>query len=426
MGATTPRIAYLFSRYPVVSQTFCDSEMLALEKAGTRIVIGSINPPKTAFRHERLANLEAEVLYPPPSAALKARFELAGRRGGEGWEALAALQEDHEERYGPEFKAATRARNGLYFAELFARLGVGHVHVHFANRATHTALFIARYAGIPFSFTAHARDFMVDLGSDELLGELCAEASFVVAVSDFTRDMLRESYPESAEKIVRIYNGIVLEDFPARRGPRVPGEPLRVISVGRMVQFKGFEHVIEACALLMHEGLPVQCTIVGDGPRRALLHALAERLGLGEQIRFTGVMSQEEIKRELAASDAFVLPCVMDDDGASDILPTVIMEAMAVGLPVISTGLAGVKEMMEHEKTGLLVAPEDDADLAGAIRRLAENEELCGRFGAAGREKAGELFRLEDTSGQLAARFQSALAAAGREHHQPSTPSTPP
>ncbi|MFZ4766501.1 MAG: hypothetical protein ACOYMN_16235, partial [Roseimicrobium sp.] len=153
-----PRIAYLFSRYPVVSQTFCDSEMLALQSMGFELEVGSLNRPPNSFRHERLDRLDAEIHYPPPPDVMDA---LA--KDPEFRRLLGPLINDHSERYGTGYKPATRARNAWYFAKLFRRLGVQHVHVHFANRATHTALFLKKL-GFPFSFTAHAQDFMFDLG----------------------------------------------------------------------------------------------------------------------------------------------------------------------------------------------------------------------------------------------------------------------
>ena len=130
----------------------------------------------------------------------------------------------HDRDYGPSFQSAVRARNALWFARLFTRLGVGHVHVHFANRATHTALFLKALSGIPFSFTPHAQDFMVDLGNDALLAELCREATHVVAVSDFSLGLLREKCPESAGKMCRVYNGIALDAFPAAISGRLTAD----------------------------------------------------------------------------------------------------------------------------------------------------------------------------------------------------------
>ena len=141
------RIGYLYSRYPVISQTFCDAEMLALERRGIELVIGSVYPPLTSLRHEYIARLRAPIHYAPPQEILRT-LERHAKTGGK-WP--RDLVEQHDAKYGPRAKAELRARNALYFAQLFDRSGVDHVHVHFANRAAHTALFLKEISGIPFS-----------------------------------------------------------------------------------------------------------------------------------------------------------------------------------------------------------------------------------------------------------------------------------
>lgn len=396
------RIAYLYSRYPVVSQTFCDSEMFALEATGFSLDVGSINPPPSLFRHERFEKLAADVFYPPPPGLLK-ELEQEARASGEWERCVGELVRRHDRVYGESFKATIRARNALYFARLFHRRGIAHVHVHFANRATHSALFLKHWAGIPYSFTAHAQDFMVDLGSDALLEELCREAEFVLGVSDYSTALLKERCPGAAHKISRLYNGVALDGFPraaiSREGP------LRIISIGRLIEFKGFQHLIGACARLRDQGVAATCRIIGEGPLRGELESLISSQGLEDRVHLLGVLSQEAVKRELSGSDVFALPCIVDRKGASDILPTVITEAMACRLPVVSTRLVGVPEMVEHGVTGLLTVPGDEADCAEALARLAADREAAHRMGEAGRARAERLFALEVTSAGLAARF---------------------
>lgn len=397
--STKPRIAYLYSRYPVVSQTFCDSEMLALERMGFEIEVCSLNRPPNSFRHERLDRLRAEIHYPPPPDVLAA-FCATPDFGKK----LGALVKDHEERYGTGYKPQTRARNAWFMAMRLRQLGVRHVHVHFANRATHSALFLKKL-GFTFSFTAHAQDFMFDLGSQELLAEMAKEAEFVVAVSDYSRDLLCEMCPESEGKIVRIYNGIELDDFPRARVE--VRNPLRVVSVGRLIEFKGFQHLIGACALLREQEVAVEMRIVGDGPLRPELEAKIQREGLQDWVHLLGVRSQEEIKRELADADLFVLPSIVDPVGASDILPTVITEAMACRLPVVSTLVTGIPEMVQHGETGLLVEPGDEAALAEAIAQLGADPEARARMGEAGRAHADKLFTFAATAAVLGQKLEA-------------------
>src|SRR5438309_10658420 len=284
------RLGYLYSRYPVISQTFCDAEMLALERIGVDLEIGSIYSPLTSLRHEHIARLRAPVHYAPPQKILRIWEENAKTTG----EWPAELVNGHEQKYGRQMKAEQRARNALYFAELFTRSGVEHFHVHFANRAAHTALFLKTISGIPFSVTAHGQDFMTDLGNDELLREICAEAEFVAAETDYSRDLLRQRCPDAADKIHRVYNGIDLEHFP----PPLPGTGNKVpliVSVGRLIAFKGFDHLIDACAELAHRGCEFACEIIGDGPLREDLQTRIDKFHLTSRITLLGSLSQQSV-----------------------------------------------------------------------------------------------------------------------------------
>src|SRR5207248_7458481 len=269
------RLGYFFSRYPLTSQTFCDAEMLALERLGVGLEIGSVYPPLTSLRHEHISRLRAPIYYAPPQKILKIWEKNA--KTTSKWP--QELVDRHERKYGRQVKAEQRARNAFYFADLFTRKDVHHFHVHFANRAAHTALFLKEISGIPFSVTAHGQDFMKDLGNDDLLREICAAAEFVAAETDYSRELLCTRCPDSAAKIHRVYNGIDLERFPMTNGepPRPPRseQPVaapyqapHIISVGRLVEFKGFEHLIDACAELARRGFDFACDIIGDGPLR--------------------------------------------------------------------------------------------------------------------------------------------------------------
>lgn len=400
-----PRLAYLYSRYPVVSQTFCDSEMLALEAMGVDLEIVSLNPPPDSFRHERLERLKAEIHYSSPGVVLD-----AGARAQEFQDKLGPLIAEHDAKYGGKYKAALRARNAWHFAPLLKKLGVEHVHVHFANRATHTALFLKRL-GFTFSFTAHAQDFMVDLGSDDLLREMAREAEFVIGVSDYSRDLLAQICPESAAKITRIYNGIDLDDFPAAQ-PEQNGA-LRIVSVGRLIEFKGFLVLLDAVTELNRRGVSIELRIIGEGPMRGELEQMISAHGL-LNVSLLGIRSQRQIQRELAEANIFVLPSIVDQKGACDILPTVITEAMACRLPVVSTRVSGIPEMVLHGETGLIVEPGDDRALADAIMELSADPSRRKAMGEAGRAHAEKTFSMNATALQLASRFDKVRTGSPR------------
>src|SRR6266487_2387569 len=350
------RLGYFYSRYPVISQTFCDMEMLALERLGLPLEIGSVYPPLTSLRHEHISRLRAPVRYAPPQEILKI-WEKAAKTTGK-WP--GALVDQHERKYGPTFKAGQRARNALYFADLFARNRVDHFHVHFANRAAHTAIFLKEISKIPFSVTAHGQDFMKDLGNNDLLREICATAEFVAAETDYSRDLLRQRCPDSAAKIYRVYNGIDLEFFPSPAGPswtaitpyQIRGNAApRIISIGRLVAFKGFDYLIDACGELARRGLDFTCEIIGDGPVRDDLQTKIDMLNLSPRVNLLGSLSQGAVLEKLQAADIFALASVVERQGASDIFPTVIIEAMAGARPVVSTCLAGIPESIVHGET---------------------------------------------------------------------------
>src|SRR2546421_1161803 len=387
------RLGYLYSRYPVLSQTFCDAEMLALEQLGFELEIGSVYPPLTSLRHEHIDCLRAPIQYAPPQEILKISEKNAKTDGK--WP--CDLVDRHERKYGPGVKAEQRARNALYFADHFKRRGVDHVHVHFANRAAHTAMFLKEISGIPFSVTAHGQDFTKDLGNEDLLREICAAAEFVAAETDYSRDLLRQRCPNSAGKIHRVYNGMDLTRFSPPNEEVSINQVPRIISIGRLVAFKGFEYLIDACAELVRRGLEFTCEIIGDGPLRGDFEARIRKLNLSDRVHLLGSLSQGAVLEKLRSADIFALASVTDKQGASDVFPTVIIEAMAAARPVVSTQLAGIPESVVDGETGLLVPPEDTMALAEALGRLIEDPKLRLHYGRAGRARIEQHFRIEHT-----------------------------
>ena len=388
--------------------------MLALERLGLELEIGSVYPPLTSLRHEHVSCLRAPIHYAPPQEILRIsekNAKIAGR-----WP--RDLVEQHERKYGPGVKAEQRARNALYFADFFARNQVDHVHVHFANRAAHTALFLKEISGIPFSVTAHGQDFMKDLGSDDLLREICAAAEFVAAETDYSRELICQRCPDSAAKIHRVYNGIDLEHFPTPAQGTTNPVP-RIISVGRLVPFKGFEYLVDACAELARRGFDFVCHIVGDGPLRDRLGAKIDMLNLSSRINLLGSLSQRAVLEKIQAADIFALASVIDAQGASDVFPTVILEAMASARPVVSTRLAGIPELVVDGETGVLVSPGDTAALTCALEQLLRDPELRLRFGRAGRARIEQHFRIEDTVAPLLKLFErtSTNSAKSSQRH---------
>ena len=291
----------------------------------------------------------------------------------------------------------------MYLGGELRKVRISHLHVHFAGLASRTAWWIKRLFGITYSFTGHANDIFCPKPDQRVtLGDLINEASFVVTVSDFSANRLRHDFPEASEKIYRVYNGLDLSTFK----PATPGsKPVRLLSVGRLIEKKGFVFLVEACRILRASGVEFVCEIVGEGPERGRLEELIKAYQLSDQVRLTGSMPQTEIVDLLERSSIFVLPAIHDSSGDSDNLPTVIIEAMASSLPVIATGIAGIPEIVRHNENGILVPEKDAAQLANAIRVLALNQSLLEEYGRTSRKIAAEKFALSQTVGELKGLF---------------------
>jgi glycosyltransferase involved in cell wall biosynthesis len=227
------------------------------------------------------------------------------------------------------------------------------------------------------------------------LEDLIAEARFVINVSDFGTRQLRDDYPQFERKILRVYNGLQTSQYQVSEliseGGRAP-DPPRIVGVGRLIEKKGFGDLLAACALLRERAMAFTCTIAGEGPLRRELEEQIEDYDLRDQVTLTGALPQHEIMRLLREATCFALPCVEEKSGGMDNLPTVITEAMACGLPVISTPIAGVPEQVLDGQTGILVPSSEPEVLAERLEDLLRDPAKCRALGRAGRLRAETVF----------------------------------
>jgi glycosyltransferase involved in cell wall biosynthesis len=297
-----------------------------------------------------------------------------------------------------------RLYQAIYVGIRLQEKGLRHVHSHFAGMAARTAHWIREFFAIPYSFTAHANDIFAPRDFVVSLAKLIEDAAAVVTVSDYAVRLLQARFPESAAKVHRVYNGVDLSHFhPTDFGNSKPA----IVSIGRLIEKKGFGDLVTACGLLRSRGHAFVCRIIGEGPLEESLRAQIVAKGLEQEVELTGPQTQAQIAGRLAHATMFVLPCTREADGGMDNLPTVIMEAMAAGLPVISTPLGGIPEMIEPGVNGEL-APEGDPEaLCAAIERLIADPGKARTFGDRGREIAREKFSIETSARQLQALFET-------------------
>ena len=389
-------VAYLFERFPSFGQTFCYREVAELERQGVRVHVFSIRRPDDEPEQDWDKGIVERVHYLPEEKPLVAEIDRVLKTGAVSRDVCDAMKD-----WGRQ-SDFLRLYQAVYVGTRMQQKGLRHVHTHFAGMAARTAYWIQRFFDLPFSFTAHANDIFAPRDFAVSLAKLFESAAAVVTVSDFAVRQVRERFPDSAAKVHRVYNGVDLSQFrPANFDSPVPV----IVSIGRLIEKKGFSDLIEACGLLRAHGRAFECRIIGEGPLEESLRAQIAAADLRTLVRLIGPQSQTEIATHLAGATLFALPCTREADGGMDNLPTVIMEAMAAGLPVISTPLAGIPEMVEPGVTGELVPEHDPAALATAIERLLDDPGRMRRLGARGREIVREKFSIEENVRQLRAVF---------------------
>ena len=388
------QFAYLFERFPSFGQTFCYREAAELARQGVAPPIFSIRNPKDESPQDWDVRIVQRVHYLPVEEQLLREIHRASKTGKLTTEIIGAL-----DAWGRRTDFL-RLYQAVYVGLRLQEMGIRHVHAHFAGMAARTAFWIHKFFPITFSFTAHANDIFAPRDFEIGLNKLVDAARIIVTVTDYAARFLRERFPNRADRIYRVYNGLNLSEFGRTDFSFTP--PL-IVAVGRLIAKKGFADLIRACGLLAEGGKPFQCEIVGEGPLENELRAQIEQLDLQNRVALSGAKPQREVRRRFASASVFVLPSVVDSAGGIDNLPTVIMEAMATALPVISTDIGGIPEMVVENETGFLVRPGDTGALARAVEKMIDDRQLAQRLGRGGYERAQHLFSIEKNVRDLSA-----------------------
>jgi glycosyltransferase involved in cell wall biosynthesis len=388
------RFAYLFERFPSFGQTFCYREVAELDRQDIVPPIFSIRNPKDEPPQDWDTRIVERVHYLPDEKELLEEVRSAAKKRKVGTDMVAALDE-----WGRRTDFL-RLYQAIYVGLRLQKMGIDHVHAHFAGMAARTAFWINKLFPITFSFTAHANDIFSPKQFEIGLDKLVDTARAIITETDYAARFLRERFSYRADRIHRIYNGLDLADF-ARAD--FSSRPPLIIAVGRLIPKKGFGDLIHACAMLVERGKSFRCEIFGEGPLKNELHTQIVELRLQNNVVLTGAKPQTELRRQLASANVFVLPSIIDPDGGMDNLPTVIMEAMATGLPVVSTNIGGIPEMVIENETGFLVQPGDTSAMANAIETVINDPSLAQRLGQFGYERARALFSIEKNVRELCA-----------------------
>jgi glycosyltransferase involved in cell wall biosynthesis len=399
--------AYLVGRYPAASHAFLLTQVAALRERGARPETITIRSPLRGDLRDEADREAARSTYRVlPAGPLK----LAASH-------IPALLASPGRYFGTLRYALGLARGGLrpkmwqlfYFAEAMVvrrrcrKLGITHLHAQFADTATDSALLVTRYEQEwTWSIAVHGPDEFAEAAHNRI-GEKLARADAVIAASEgAAARALTLMDPSDTDKLAVVRLGVDAERFSPNGSER--GDPLRILSLGRLVERKGQRILIAAVARLAERGVDFELTIAGDGPTRASLEKLAADLGISGRVAFTGVVGQDEALELYRAADVFALPSLAEG------LPVVLMEAMACGVAVVSTRIDAVPELIDDGVNGVFVEAGDAQGLTDALMELAGDPELRARLGAAGREKVLAEFELGRQADRLLAVLPPRLA----------------
>lgn len=390
------------SRFPKLTETFILYEIVELEKLGFMIEVFPLLREKVKVMHPEARRIVRAAHYHPfiSYSILRANLILFVASPLRYPSTLLAALVGTASSPNFFFGALGTFPKSVRFAYEMKRGAVDHIHAHFANHPALSAFIINGLTGIPYSFTAHGSDLHKD---QTMLCRKIFEAKFAVTISQFNHQFILDHCPDlPEEKIQIIHCGVDTEQFQPRE--HHPNACPRIICVASFETVKGHHYLIEACERLVLDEIAFRCVLIGSGPQEKKIKSLVSMKGLDEHILFLGPQPRPKVIEYLSQSDIFALPSVPTSEGKREGIPVVLMEAMATGLPVVSTQLSGIPELV-HPSTGILVSPRQSNQLAAAFRRLIENPSLRQELGQAGRMRIQELFDIRHNTRKLAEFF---------------------
>lgn len=416
------RVGYVLKRYPRYSETFIVNEILAHEAAGLDIEIFALRPPEDTHFQNIISRVRAPVHYirkpvqgriseslnslaPTAASYFWAELQEASHVIPDFWEKLAIAQ---GERASTVYQAAWLARE-------VKLKNMTHLHAHFGTVATSVARLTSHFTGIPYTFTAHAKDIFHESVVSEDLSRKLSDATAVVTVSDYNLKYLQETYGAAAKGVWRIYNGLDLSQLTYRSPLHRP--PL-IVFVGRLVEKKGILVLVEACAKLKNWSCEFRCQIIGTGPLQAHLQHRIQQLHLDSLVEIVGPRPQNEVFEYIQQASAFAAPYVIGSDGNRDGLPTVLLEAMALGTPCVATDVTGIPEIVRHKETGLLVPQHDAEALATALKQLLNNATEREKLALQARQLIESDFDIHHNTASLRALFHLANPTISKQSLQ--------
>lgn len=400
------KVAYIMSRFPKISETFILYEILEQERLGIPVEVYPLLREHQSVSHPEAEKMVQRAHFHPFISwpILRANWHFLRRRPVRYFKMIIEALGGTFGSLNFFFGALGILPKSVRFAYEMERQGITHVHAHFATHPTLAALIIHRLTGISFSFTVHGSDLHVDR---RMLDKKVSAAAFAVTVSSFNKEIMVKACGESLrDKIHIIRCGIDSEVFVPPQ-PRHSNGLFRVLCVASFEEVKGHRYLVEACRLLRDQGINFVCDLVGEGPVRRQIEQQIADTELSEKVIVHGSRPRQQVAAMFRNADVKVLPSVPTRNGKREGIPVVLMEAMASGLPVVSSKLSGIPELVEDGRSGILVMPRDVEGLARTLQKLSNDADLRHQMGRVGREKVLREFNLRTNAAALAKLIRS-------------------
>jgi len=402
------RIAYVIDSFPSHAASKAGRQILALERQGFVVIPLALHRHGTKAVSETSRWLAERVIYPPPVLSLRCAVSqlVALLRYPSGYLLALRLAVGRIVGYPRQAREilASLVRAGFFAVRMSRR--IRHIHAHRAGATATVAWLIAVITGRSYSFTVRVGDVFGD--EVTALSLKIAEAEFVTADTEYTQQRLVSRHRLVTEgKLHVVYDGIDPREFEPLDRP--PGRPPLIMSVGDLVEKKGFPYLLQAASMVQSRDAEFRLVIVGEGPMREDLARIAAGLQLRERVEFVGELPPQQVRRLYQEADVFVLASVVAGDGDRDGLPTVLLEALAMGIPTVASDISAIPELIEHQKTGLLARPGDVRDLAEKLEIALYDEQLRGRVALLGRQKVEKYFDVDRNVAALGTLFAQVL-----------------
>ena len=406
----THKVAYIMSRFPHLPETFILREMEALENLGWEISLYPLILQKQQVVHTEARKWISRAHNLPFISVqiIKENFSRFFKSPRKYLELL--FRSIWENRTSLKFlsRAVILFPKAVYAARLMDDEGIEHIHAHYATHPAFVAWIIYNLSGIGYTITVHAHDIFVER---TMLKTKINDAINVRAISMFNRNFLSNLYGHSLNhKIQVIHCGIDPANFKLRVNGFNPSDEFNVLSIGSLEPYKGFPYLIEACAILRDRGVPVHCNIIGGGKERTDLEMLIKKHELRNVVNLLGPLPQDEVAQILPSADCYVQPSIITSEGKMEGIPVALMEALACGLPTVTTSISGIPEIVIPDNTGYLVPPANATKLADALEQVYSNYSYAKALGKAGRELVLKEYNLKSNTVHLTDLFEKALA----------------